>query len=121
MQSKEKTGKLKPLDPTKVAPAIRLVSSASYVRHIIEDKSGVPMNSTYRATLADPAADAADMRARCVSTRAEVRRHDMVRAAARLIPLALALTPRLPPALSLSARARVRSRSRRSSRTTASA
>ena len=74
------------LDPTKVAPAIRLVSSASYVRHIIEDKSGVPMNSTYRATLADPAADAADMRARCVSTRAEVRRHDMVRAAARLIP-----------------------------------
>jgi len=86
LAAKEKTGKLKPLDPTKVAPAIRLVSSATYVRHVVEDTSGVPMNSTYRATLADAAKDSAGMRARCVATRAEVRRHDMVRAAARLIP-----------------------------------
>lgn len=85
LSSKEKTGKLKPLDPTKVAPAIRLVSSATYVRHVVEDSSGVPMNSTYRATLADHAKDSADMLARCVSTRNEVRRHDMVRAAARQI------------------------------------
>ena len=85
LSAKEKTGKLKPLDPTKVAPAIRLVSSATYVRTRVEDTSGVPMNSTYRATLADPAANSADMLARCVATRGEVRRHDMVRAAARLI------------------------------------
>ena len=68
LSSKEKTGRLKPLDPTKVAPAIRLVTSATYVRHVVEDTSGVPMNSTYRATLADHAKDGADMLARCVAS-----------------------------------------------------
>jgi len=82
----EKKGKLRPIDMKKVAPTIRLVSSCQYERHIIEDKTGVPMNSTYRLTLADHAKNTEDMYNRCVSTRNEVRRHDMVRAAGRAIP-----------------------------------
>jgi len=85
----EKKGKLRPIDMKKVPPSIRLVSSAAHERHILRDTTGVPMNSTYRATLADPAADAACMRARCVATREEVRRHDMVRAAGRALPTRL--------------------------------
>ena len=84
--NRDKCGKLKPLNPKSVAPAIRLVSTAVYTRHVVQDTTGVPMNSTYRATISDHAKDGADMRARCVATRGEMQRHDMVRAAARLIP-----------------------------------
>lgn len=71
------------------APAIKLASSAKYERaEPGAPFAGLPTLSAYGATLSAPAADAADMAARCRAAAAEKARGSMLRTALAGIPLA---------------------------------
>jgi hypothetical protein len=67
---------------------VRLSSSAEYNRPVRQDAfGGVALESTYKRTVSNVAADSADMTRRCVSQRREGQRSNMVLNAAKTLSL----------------------------------